>query len=147
MTRPRSALVSLEDTPYYHCISRCVRRAFLCGHDRFTGKSFNHRKPWLEKRFKHLSSIFAIDIRDQHFLSGVYETRDDSLITIRGCYETSHHCNPHCDLHHCNSLGDCQYRSFGASRPVSGWTGKAYLDGVYITGFDDQKQVFRRVTA
>ncbi|WKE65268.1 hypothetical protein PVT67_16625 [Gallaecimonas kandeliae] len=26
MTRPRSELVSVQDTPYYHCICRCVRR-------------------------------------------------------------------------------------------------------------------------
>jgi hypothetical protein len=29
MTRPRSTLVSVADTPYYHVIARCVRRAFL----------------------------------------------------------------------------------------------------------------------
>ncbi|MEX2367315.1 MAG: transposase [Pseudohongiellaceae bacterium] len=62
MTRPRSQLVSLEATPYYHCISRCVRRAFLCGQDRLTGKSFDHRKPWLVKRLKLLADVFAIDI-------------------------------------------------------------------------------------
>jgi len=26
MPRARSQQISLEDTPYYHCISRCVRR-------------------------------------------------------------------------------------------------------------------------
>lgn len=72
MTRPRSTLISLEDTPYYHCISRCVRRAFLCGRDRFSGKSFNHRKPWLAKRIRLLSGVFAIDIAAYAVMSNHY---------------------------------------------------------------------------
>ena len=59
MTKARSKQVSLEDTPYYHCISRCVRRAFLCGEDHVTGKNYEHRKPWVVEKLKELSEIFA----------------------------------------------------------------------------------------
>ena len=54
--------ISLIDTPYYHCISRCVRRAFLCGKDQLTGKSYEHRRDWVEKKLLFLGQVFAIDV-------------------------------------------------------------------------------------
>ena len=62
MPQARYRLIDTQMTPYYHCISRCVRRAFLCGHDRFSGKNFGHRKNWILDRIKQLSSVFAIDV-------------------------------------------------------------------------------------
>lgn len=62
MPQPRYRLVDTQATPYYHCISRCVRRAFLCGYDRATKKNFDHRKQWILDRIKELSSIFGIDV-------------------------------------------------------------------------------------
>ena len=62
MPKPRYTQVSLEATPYYHCTSRCVRRAFLCGIDTLTQKSFEHRRQWLEEKLLALGGLFALDI-------------------------------------------------------------------------------------
>ena len=56
MTVPRSELVDLDVTPYYHCISRCVRRARLCG------EGCEHRKQWIEDRLKILAANFSIAV-------------------------------------------------------------------------------------
>ena len=62
MPQARKLQISLEDTPHYHCISRCVRRLHLCGKDKDSGKDFSHRKQWIEDRMSRLTDIFAIDI-------------------------------------------------------------------------------------
>jgi len=48
LTRPRSQLVSISDTPYYHVISRCVRRSYLCGIGPHSGANYEHRRQWIE---------------------------------------------------------------------------------------------------
>ena len=62
MPRSRSSQVSLEDTPYYHCCSRVVRRAYLCGDDKYSGKNYDHRRGWVEQQILKLTEVFAIDV-------------------------------------------------------------------------------------
>ncbi len=62
MTQARSQLAPPGADGRYHCVQRCVRRAFLCGVDHYTGKSFEHRKAWVEHRLGLLAECFAIAI-------------------------------------------------------------------------------------
>ncbi|MFQ3219728.1 MAG: REP element-mobilizing transposase RayT, partial [Paraglaciecola sp.] len=62
MPQPRKSQVSLIDTLSYHCVSRCVRHSFLCGMDKHSGQSYEHRRGWVEDRVLFLSTVFAIDI-------------------------------------------------------------------------------------
>lgn len=55
MTNARSGLVDTSVSRWYHCISRCVRQAFLLG----KGAS---RKKWLENRLQEVSEVFAISV-------------------------------------------------------------------------------------
>lgn len=72
MTQPRKTLVSIADTPYYHIVSRCVRRSFLCGTDHVSGNCYEHRRQWIVDRIRLLSSLFAVDICSYAVMSNHY---------------------------------------------------------------------------
>jgi hypothetical protein len=48
MTVARAQLVDTSLTSWYHCVTRCVRRAFLLG------EGDRNRKEWIENRLEEL---------------------------------------------------------------------------------------------
>ena len=56
MTIARKELVDVSVTRWYHCVTRCVRRAFLLG------EGFLDRKQWVEDRLQELAQIFAVGV-------------------------------------------------------------------------------------
>lgn len=72
MTTARSQLICVEATPYYHCVSRCVRRSFLCGEDPTTQRSYEHRREWIKQKIYALSQVYCIDICAYAIMSNHY---------------------------------------------------------------------------
>ena len=72
MGYPRKSLICLDDTPYYHVVARCVRRAWLWGYDAYAGKDYSHRKHWVMHRLRFLSYVFAIDLCAYAIMSNHY---------------------------------------------------------------------------
>ena len=56
MAIARAQLVDVSLTRWYHCVTRCVRRAFLLG------EGDHNRKEWLENRLEELAEIFAVAV-------------------------------------------------------------------------------------
>jgi REP element-mobilizing transposase RayT len=72
MPKPRYAQVSLDATPYYHCVSRCVRHAILCGTDDVSGQSYEHRRQWIDDKLLALAEVFALDVCAYAVMSNHY---------------------------------------------------------------------------
>jgi len=82
VTKPGKQQISLDATPFYHCYSRCVRRAFLCGVDSHSGKSYEHRRQQIEDDLLRLASIFFIDVaafavRSNHYHLVLFVDQDE----------------------------------------------------------------------
>jgi hypothetical protein len=54
-TYARREIVVEDTVGVYHCIARCVRRAFLCGVDPYIRRDYSHRKEWILDRMRELA--------------------------------------------------------------------------------------------
>jgi len=72
MTTARKQQICVEATPYYHCVSRCVRRSYLCGTDPVTEQSYEHRREWIKQKIYALSQVYCIDICAYAIMSNHY---------------------------------------------------------------------------
>ena len=81
----RSESIDPLQVQIVHCVHRCVRRAFLCGVDPYTGQSYEHRRAWIRERLEFLASIFGIDCLTYTVLSNhlhvVLRSRPDVVAT------------------------------------------------------------------
>ena len=62
MTMARKHLVDVSVTRWYHCVTRCVRRAFLLAEGPLLGEEPLNRKEWIERRLHELAEIFAVSV-------------------------------------------------------------------------------------
>ena len=78
--------ISLDVTPYCHCISRCAHRAFPFGFDRYTYTSYEHRRAVIQQRLFELADIFCIDLAAYAILSNhhhcVLHINDEKAIKL-----------------------------------------------------------------
>jgi len=104
MTIARRQLIDADTTPYYHIICRCVRRAFLCGIDDYSGRDYSHRRDWIEEKLSVLSKVFAIDIAAYAIMSNHYHLvlRIDS--DLAKSWSMDEIFTQYADLHSCHTI-------------------------------------------
>jgi hypothetical protein len=78
---PRKEIVRGGDVGVYHCYSRCVRRASLCGVDAVADKDYEYRRDWVCQFEEALAGLFGIEVAFHAELSNhihlVLRTRPD----------------------------------------------------------------------
>jgi REP element-mobilizing transposase RayT len=69
MATCRRLIVDPACSGVYHCVSRCVRRAFLCGRDSYSGRNYEHRRGWIRDRLRELAGVFAVEVHSYSVMS------------------------------------------------------------------------------
>ncbi len=69
MATARRLLVDPGGSGVFHCTSRCVRRAFLCGRDNYSGRDYEHRRGWIRDRLRELAGLYAVEIHSYSVMS------------------------------------------------------------------------------
>ncbi|EMI53806.1 transposase [Rhodopirellula sallentina] len=70
MPRPkRNEQFDPSEVCIVHVVQRCVRRAFLAGVDKQSGKDYSFRKEWIRRRLEALASVFAVDVLSYAMMS------------------------------------------------------------------------------
>ena len=81
----RSEICASDEVQVFHLINRCVRRTFLCGKDKRSGKDYSHRKQWIRDRLEELAGIFGLEVMGFAVMSNhmhvVVRTRPDVVKT------------------------------------------------------------------
>ena len=81
----RREIVRQGEVGVYHCWSRCVRGAFLCGNDPVTGKNFDHRRDLICQFERRIAGLFGIEVAFHAELSNhihlVLRLRPDVVVT------------------------------------------------------------------
>jgi len=92
----RCEIFDPREVAVLHVMNRVCRRCYLLGNDPVSGKSFDHRKGWIESELKRLAAIMGIDLLAFACLSNhfhlilrsrpdVVETWTDHEIARRWC--------------------------------------------------------------
>ena len=96
----RAEVFSPDEIACVHVMNRAVRRCFLLGDDPITGKNFDHRKVWMEKKLEVHAANFGIDLLGTAIMSNhfhlvlrsrpdVVETWDDTEVARRSVHALS----------------------------------------------------------
>ena len=81
----RKDIVREGEVATYHCWSRVVQKAFLCGYDPESDRDFEYRRDWIENLLAYQASVFALDVGNFNVLSNhahtILRTRPDIAAT------------------------------------------------------------------